>query len=406
MLKTVLAVLPVEPHPEGYGSQKRAAAHLSALVDANRVHLVVLVSRDAKERAGDALLFERCESVAVVKYRWRPRQIITKMAPFPTLAELFDPTVKRWLPSPAQVREAFRHVVEKQIDVALCFKLLGATIFDYAQSIVPLRIGRRIVDFDDIQSLADQRALAYEKQYGFEQSIIDSLVRWQIRRAEDRCLATYDAVWICSETDRCNLLSRAPRAEIQTIPNSVGLEDASIAIDDRPDVRLLFVGSLGYGPNQDGIVWFCSEILPRIRKSSSRNVKLTIVGFNPPAEVRVLESAGDIVVTGGVESVAPYYRDSDIVIAPIRYGSGTRIKILEAMSHRRPVVATTLGAEGIDVRPGEDIMIGDTPEAFAASCLELIQNSGRRRSIAQLGRRLIEEKYSDRTIAAAINKAI
>ena len=166
------------------------------------------------------------------------------------------------------------------------------------------------------------------------------------------------------------------------------------------------MGSLGYGPNQDGIVWFCSEILPRIRKSSSRNVKLTIVGFNPPAEVRALESAGDIVVTGGVESVAPYYRDSDIVIAPIRYGSGTRIKILEAMSHRRPVISTTLGAEGIDVRPGADIMICDTPEAFAASCLELIQDGGRRRSIAQLGRRLIEEKYSDRTIAAAVNKAI
>ena len=144
---------------------------------------------------------------------------------------------------------------------------------------------------------------------------------------------------------------------------------------------MLFVGTLGYGPNQDGIVWFCNEILPRIRASSSRKVKLAIVGFNPPAEVKALESAGDIVVTGGVESVAPYYRESDIVIAPIRYGSGTRIKILEAMSHRRPVISTTLGAEGIEVTPGENIMIGDTPEAFAASCLELIQNMRQRRTL-------------------------
>jgi len=405
-LKTVLAVFPLEPHPEGYGSQKRAAAHLSALVEATRVHLVVLDSRDANGRPGDALLFERCESVSVVKYRWRPRRIITKMAPFPTLAELFDPTVKRWLPSPAQVREAFAHVVERQIDVALCFKLMSATVLDHAQSIVPLRIGRRIVDFDDVQSLADQRALAYEKRHGYEQSIIDGLIRSQIRRAEDRCLATYDAVWICSDTDRRHLLSRKPRAEILEIPNSVVLAETLPPVNDRPEIQLLFVGSLGYGPNQDGILWFCDQILPRIRMSSSRKIKLTIVGFNPPAEVKALESAGDVIVTGGVESVAPYYRECDIVIAPIRYGSGTRIKILEAMSHRRPVISTTLGVEGIDVRPGEDIMICDTPEAFAASCLELIQNDGRRRSIAQLGRRLIEEKYSDRTIAAAVNKAI
>jgi len=405
-LKTVLAVFPVQPHPEGDGSQKRAAAHLSALVEANRVHLVVLDSRNPGGKSGDERLLDRCESVSTVKYRWRPRGAITKMAPFPTLAELFNPTAKRKLPSPDDLREAFAHVTGKRFDAALCFKLLGATILDYAQSMVPLEIGKRIVDFDDIQSLADQRALTYEKKYGLEQSIIDRLICRQTRRAEDRCLATFDAVWICSDADRRELLSRKPRAEIEVIPNSVVLAEASPARDDRAEVDLLFVGTLRYGPNRDGIVWFCTEILPRIRRSSPRNVKLTIVGFSPPPEIKALESAGDIVVTGGVESVAPYYRESDLVVAPIRYGSGTRIKILEAMSHRRPVISTSLGVEGIDVTPGEDIMIGDSPETFAASCLELIQNMGRRQNIAQLGRRLIEEKYSDRIIAAAVNEAI
>lgn len=404
-MKTVLAVFPLEPHPEGNGSQKRSAAHLSALVETSQVNLVVLDSRNVSGKPGDALLYDRCESVSVVKYRWRPRRVITKMAPFPTLAELFDPTVKRRLPSPDHIREAFAKVTGKQIDTTLCFKVMGATIFDYARSIVPLNIGRNIVDFDDIQSLADQRALAYEK-HGIEQSIIDGLIRRQIRRAEDHCLETYDAVWVCSETDQRELLSRKPRAEILAIPNSVVLAETSPLPDGRPDVHLLFVGTLGYGPNQDGIVWFCNEILPLIRVSSPKNVKLTIVGYNPPAEVKALETAGNVVVTGGVESVTPYYRDSDIVIAPIRYGSGTRIKILEAMSHQRPVISTTLGAEGIDVKPGENIMIGNTPEAFAASCLELIQNTGQRQDIGQRGRRLIEEKYSDRIIAEIINKAI
>lgn len=403
-LKTVLAILPLQPHPEGGGSQRRAAAHLSALIGVARVYLVILDSHPNAGKPGDELLFARCESVSVVKYRPRPWRSITRIPPFPTLTELFEPT-SRSLPSPDHIREAFAQVHEQHFDVVFCYKLISATIFDYAQSIVPLNSSRKIVDFDDIQSLADQRAMVYQK-HGFEQSIIDGLIRRRIRRAEDHCLATYDAVWVCSETDRHELLSRKPRTEIQTIPNSVVLAEASPLPDDRPHVHLLFVGTLRYSPNQDGIVWFCNEILPRIRTSSPHKVMLTIVGFNPSAEIKALEMAGDIVVTGGVESVAPYYRECDIVIAPIRFGSGTRIKILEAMSYRRPVISTTLGAEGIDVKPGENILIDDTPEAFAAACLELIGNRDRRQDIGQRGRRLIEEKYSDKIIADAVQRAV
>ena len=207
-------------------------------------------------------------------------------------------------------------------------------------------------------------------------------------------------------TDRRELLSRKPRAEIQSIPNSVVLAEASPLPDGCPEVHLLFLGKISYRPNHDGILWFCREVLPLIRASSPHKVKLSIVGFDPPADVKALERTGDILVTGGVESVAPYYRESDIVIAPIRSGGGTRIKILEAMSHQRPVISTTKGAEGIDVKSGENIMIGDTAEAFGASCLELIENRGRRQDIARRGRRLIEEKYSDKIVADAIKRVV
>jgi hypothetical protein len=213
-LKTVLAVFP-EPHPKGWLPEEGCGTPVG-LVEANRVHLVVLDSRDTNGRPGDALLFERCESVSVVKYRWRPRRIITKMAPFPTLAELFDPTVKRWLPSPAQVREAFAHVVEKQIDAALCFKLMSATVLDHAQSIVPSESAGE----SSISTMSNRSPISgpgLRKQNGFEQSIIDGLsaadssCRGPLPRDLRRSLDLL-------ETDRLHLLSRKPRAEIRKSP--------------------------------------------------------------------------------------------------------------------------------------------------------------------------------------------
>ena len=393
----ILMLSPLEPHSSGNGSQRRAAAHLSALVRTSRVHLVVLDSRNAPGVPGDKRLLDRCASVSIVKYRWQPRPMWTKMAPFPTLAEVAHPTVERWLPSDDQIKTAFAHVCGEQLDAVLCFKLISATILDRAQRLMNLSIARRVVDFDDIQSVADERAAQFEK-YGIEQSVIEALIRRQVRRAEAHCLATYDAVWVCSSTDRDRLLARRPRADIHVIPNSVDMPPPTAKPESGAEVRLLFVGTLSYAPNHDGILWFCRDVLPRIRANSLRRVHLTIVGFNPSAEIVALEEAPDVTVAGSVESVAPYYTDSDIVIAPIRFGSGTRIKILEAMSYRRPVVSTTLGAEGIDATPGKHLMIGDTADEFAAACLDLIVGAEKRSALGAGGYSLIEEKYSDKVV--------
>jgi glycosyltransferase involved in cell wall biosynthesis len=327
------------------------------------------------------------------------------MAPFPTLAEVFDPMVKRRLPSTDVIREAFAGVVGKPFDVVLCYKLISAMVFDHAQSIVNLSTRRKVVDFDDIQSIADKRAAAYER-YGIEQSVIEALMRRQIRRAETRCLATYDAVCVCSLTDREKLLLRRAAADIHVIPNSIQLPAMSLAADACAEVRLLFVGTLSYGPNHDGIVWFCREILPMITARSPLPVKLTIVGFDPTPEVRALESVGHITIAGNVDAVAPFYRHSDIVIAPIRYGGGTRIKILEAMSYQRPVISTSLGAEGIGAIPDAQIIIGDTAEAFAARCLNLIGDQKSRAAIGLAGYHLINEQYSEQVVSDAIRAVV
>ena len=196
-------------------------------------------------------------------------------------------------------------------------------------------------------------------------------------------------------------------ATLHALPNSVPLQPVTPPLPARDTLHILFVGLMHYGPNRDGALWFCKEILPLIRKQSKARCRLSIVGYGPPDEVVALaEEFDDVVVTGGVESVAPYYDDCDLVIAPIRFGGGTRIKILEAMSYQKPTVTTTIGAEGIDIKDGLNIMIGDSPESFARACVTLLENPGLRHTMGQEGRKCIEEKYSAEVVADTLNKIL
>src|SRR5690606_17946287 len=137
-----------------------------------------------------------------------------------------------------------------------------------------------------------------------------------------------------------------------------------------PDVepvagRLLFLGSLDWMPNIDGLTWFCRHIYPRICKAHPR-VSLDVVGRRPTAAVRRLASSDpSIRIHADVPDVRPFLAAAQALVVPLRIGGGSRLKIFEAMSMRRPVVSTTIGAEGLPVAPGRDIAIGDDPETFA-----------------------------------------
>jgi glycosyltransferase involved in cell wall biosynthesis len=166
---------------------------------------------------------------------------------------------------------------------------------------------------------------------------------------------------------------------------------------------LLFVGFMRYGPNIDAVRFLHREIVPILRSACREPFTLSLVGMNPPAWMRDLGREPGIEVTGRVDSVEPYYRRAAIAVCPIRYGGGTRIKILEAMSFGRPVVATTVGAEGIDAEPGRDILIADTPRAFAEACLGLLRDPALRESIGASGRALVERSYAEPVVAAHLH---
>ncbi len=157
--------------------------------------------------------------------------------------------------------------------------------------------------------------------------------------------------------------------------------------------------------NEDAMIYFCRDILPQIKKRVP-TVRLYIVGNNPTAKVRRLGNDAAVVVTGLVRDIRSFIRKAAVVVVPIRVGGGTRLKILEAMAIGRPVVSTSVGCEGLDVVPGEQILVADTTREFAEEVAGLISGNGAGRDeLAARARQLVEETYDWRIIAGKLERA-
>jgi glycosyltransferase involved in cell wall biosynthesis len=161
-----------------------------------------------------------------------------------------------------------------------------------------------------------------------------------------------------------------------------------------PAADLIFVGSMDWMPNIDAVERFAAEILPLIRRQRP-DCSLTIAGRMPPRQVeRLAEQDPRITVTGTVPDIRPFLWGARVSIVPLRIGGGTRLKIYEAMAARVPVVSTTIGAEGLDIHPPSDIRIADSPEDFAAQCVELLAGATERERIAARAYELVATRFS------------
>jgi glycosyltransferase involved in cell wall biosynthesis len=167
----------------------------------------------------------------------------------------------------------------------------------------------------------------------------------------------------------------------------------------------VFTGSMDWLPNEDGMQYFVQQILPRIREAEP-DVTLSIIGRAPTPAVKRLADQAGIEVTGRVDDVRPHIAAGAIYIVPLRIGGGTRLKIFEAMAMGKAVVSTTIGAEGLPVTPGHDIVIADDPAEFARSVVDLIRDDAARRRIETAARQLVVERYDWSAVAQDFEHAL
>lgn len=263
----------------------------------------------------------------------------------------------------------------------------------------------RHIDLDDLESVSGRRMASVARANNRPEAAARAeLAVEEARAREDAACAEFDRVYVASETDRLALLQRqVGKAEVIVLPNTLPLPEMTpFPPPTGGSFSLLFVGTLGYAPNEDAMQFFCASMLPRIQAGADRRVTLRIVGVGAgPAVVRLGGQAG-VEVIGEVPDIAPWYRDAHLAIVPIRAGGGTRIKLLEAFAQRRPVVTTTIGAEGIAAEDGRHLLIADDPAAFATACLRLLHDPELAARIANDAFELFTRSYTDDVLAGLV----
>jgi glycosyltransferase involved in cell wall biosynthesis len=236
-----------------------------------------------------------------------------------------------------------------------------------------------VLDVDDVESLTQRDLGNLEEASRFE-------------RLESVYLPLLDRVIACSRDDADHLADLHELRATVVVPNAIRppapAADRPLAPHD-----LLFVGNLSYRPNADGARWLCREVLPRLEGST-----VALVGSRPRPDVVELAADRGVTVAADVPDVAPWYRSASVAVVPIRAGGGTRIKVLEALAHRRPVVATTAGGRGLELAGSDGpILTADTADAFAAACRRLLDDPA---LASRLGERGAEAVLATRSVDA------
>jgi glycosyltransferase involved in cell wall biosynthesis len=265
-----------------------------------------------------------------------------------------------------QVRKILKEwIPERRFDVAVC-DFLSSTLNFPENLATPTALFQHNVE-----------SVLWKRKADFEVKWLDRLVSKieysKMRRFEPQQTQRFHHVIAVSEADRQAMSSMVDASHISVVPTGVDLSKYQYDPGSRPRGPIvIFTGSMDWEPNIDGVEYFCKEIWPRVlaRVPSAR---FRIVGRDP--HMRVKKVASDSVeVTGTVPSIVDHLREAAVFVVPLRIGGGTRIKIYEGMAMGKATVSTTIGAEGLDVEHGRDILLEDTPANFADAIVTLLQD--------------------------------
>lgn len=270
-------------------------------------------------------------------------------------------------------------IAEKKFDVAVC-DFLSASMNFPEKLATPTVLFQHNVETALWQRLAATDSnLAKRAAYTIEARKMASYERDALRK--------FHHVIAVSEHDRQQMLAMDPSCSISVVPTGVDTEKYTLAPPAKADPpRIVFLGSMDWEPNIDAVTYFCREIFPRVRAQMPAAM-FQIVGRNPHASVRQLATDA-VQVTGSVPSVTEFLNNATVVVVPLRIGGGTRLKIFEAMATGKAVISTSIGAEGLDVQSGRDLILADDAEAFAEATVRLLSDSALRRQYEQAAARL------------------
>lgn len=238
--------------------------------------------------------------------------------------------------------------------------------------------------------------------------VYNLLEYWKYHSDERRICRNAGLLLATSRRDCETMLSWGDVPRCVVIPNGVDstyFSPMENGEDSPKRVTVLFTGTMDYSPNTEAMLYFVGQIWPLIREKVPE-ASLQIVGRSPPPAIVKLDAFADVEVTGSVPDVRPYLAASQVVVAPLRIGGGTRLKILEALAMARAVVSTSLGCEGLELQNGQHLLVADDPVDFASSVASLLRDPARREMIGAEGRHLVEGLYDWQALGTRMEEVL
>jgi polysaccharide biosynthesis protein PslH len=245
-----------------------------------------------------------------------------------------------------------------------------------------------VYDWHNIESELMRRFAA---QSNVAKRMYANLTADRLEALEARMLGERAGHIVCSEREKLRLLSIAPEAPIEVVENGVDCDFFETSAGEEPRDGLVFVGSMNYHANIEAAVDFARDIWPEIR-TQFPGLRLTLLGSNPAPAVSALASGPGIEVTGTVPDVRPHYAKAVAAIVPLKTGGGTRLKILEALAAGVPVISTKAGAEGLELTPGEHLLIAETGNEWLAAVRRVLDPTAAG-ALSAAGRKRVRERY-------------
>ncbi|MHB1415269.1 MAG: glycosyltransferase [Chloroflexota bacterium] len=368
------------PYPPSNGSKLRILSLLRGL--ATRHEVTLLTFADQTGAAPDVPeLRSLCREVAVVPQRaFNPASLKARLGFFSPLPRSVVDTY-----SPEMEQRILETIAQRHFDLVIASQIATAHYGRLAHEAPAL------LEEVEIGVLHGQYAQPSSAWKRFR----NGLTWAKHRRYLASLLPRYAGCTVVSERERA-LLSRAvpDYRSVDVIPNCVNVADyASIDVTPRQNT-LVFTGSFRYAANYEAMVWFLDQVYPQVRRTCPE-VHLTVTGDH--AGLPLPDDEG-YDLTGVVDDVRPVIAGASASLAPILDGGGTRLKILEAMALRTPVVATSKGAEGLDVQDGEHLLIADTPADFASAVIRVLKDARLRERLAENAYQLVRAKYDWATV--------
>jgi len=392
----ILIISNTFPYPPDTGEKIRNFNLIKHLSQNNHISLILLVNSFCKKEFLQEV-GKYCSSVETVLLKR-----CSKLEHLPGIVGYLisgKPIASKFVFSKEMVRKIIQKILSEKFDI---IQIEHSIMAPYINAIPKNNRSKKVLTFHNIGFVQFRRMFKIEKNiYKKTRFLLNwfPMKRWELKIAEN-----FDLCITMSDIDKKFLINFNPKLDISVVPNGIDTKKCSILPTDSSNNNILFIGKMEYEPNVDAVLFFYKEIFQIIKKQIL-NAKFFIVGSNPPKKIMRLGKDKNVIVKGYVDCINPYYENCALSIVPLRAGGGTRLKILEAMALGRPVVSTSIGAEGLEVEDGKNIMIADNTEEFAEKVMMLLRNKDKYKKIVENARRLVEdwEKISKKLNNVYIN---